>query len=143
VSRRVLIVGTRGSRLALEQTRRVIERLSGPSEVRVIKTSGDRFQDQKLGEQADVGFFTKEIEQELLSKQIDLAVHSLKDLPTVVPPGLVLGALLERAAAGDVLLVRPEEPSRHEKTMKNPGRGSETWIMRPPALAWTSSAGCT
>jgi hydroxymethylbilane synthase len=55
-----------------------------------------------------VGFFTKEIERELLSKKIDLAVHSLKDLPTAIPAGLALGAVLERDAAGDVLLVRPE-----------------------------------
>ena len=104
---RVLIVGTRGSRLAREQTRRVTGRLPGEARVQVIKTSGDRFKDQKLGEQAGVGFFTKEIEQELLSEKIDLAVHSLKDLPTALPPGLVLAAVLERDDAGDVLLVRP------------------------------------
>jgi hydroxymethylbilane synthase len=105
---RTLIVGTRGSRLAREQTRRVTERLPGAVEVRVVKTSGDRFKDQNLGEQSGVGFFTKEIEQELLNKKIDLAVHSLKDLPTAIPPGLVLAAVLERDEAGDVLLVRPE-----------------------------------
>jgi len=102
-----LIVGTRGSRLAREQARRVIERLPGAAEVLVVTTSGDRFKEQKLGEQSSVGFFTKEIEAELLSKKIDLAVHSLKDLPTVIPPGLVLAAVLERDEAGDVLLVRP------------------------------------
>jgi hydroxymethylbilane synthase len=105
---RTLIVGTRGSRLAREQARRVTERLPGDSRVQVIKTSGDRFKDQKLGEQSGVGFFTKEIEQELLSKKIDLAVHSLKDLPTAIPSGLVLAAVLQRDEAGDVLLVRPE-----------------------------------
>jgi hydroxymethylbilane synthase len=130
----MMIVGTRGSRLALEQTRRVIERLSGPSEVRVIKTSGDRFQDQKLGEQADVGFFTKEIEQELLSKQIDLAVHSLKDLPTAVPPGLVLGALLERDAAGDVLLVRPEAVDEQQAIPLKTGAMVGASSMRRQAL---------
>lgn len=134
MSRRVLIVGSRGSRLALEQTRRVTERLPGASEVRVIKTSGDRFKDQKLGEQASVGFFTKEIEQELLQEKIDLAVHSLKDLPTAIPAGLVLGAVLERDEAGDVLLVRPEAVDEHQtlplKTQATVGASS----MRRQAL---------
>lgn len=131
---RVLIVGSRGSRLALEQTRRVIQRLPGAAEVRVVKTSGDRFKDRKLGEQASVGFFTKEIEQELLAKTIDLAVHSLKDLPTEIPPGLVLGAVLERDDAGDMLLARPEAVDRQQavplKTRATVGASS----MRRQAL---------
>ena len=106
--RRVMIVGTRGSRLALEQARRVQERLPGPSEVRVVRTSGDRFKDKPLHEQGGIGFFTKEIEEELLAGNIDLAVHSLKDLPTALAPGLKLSALLARDGASDVLLAHPD-----------------------------------
>ena len=61
-----LIIGTRGSRLALEQARRVEAGLAGPSEVRVVRTSGDRFKDQPLGDANPVGFFTKEIESAAL-----------------------------------------------------------------------------
>lgn len=108
MSSRVLRVGTRGSQLALEQARRVRAGLRGPSEIQVVRTGGDRFADQPLGEQNQVGFFTKEIEDELLAERIDLAVHSLKDLPTQLAPGLVFGALLAREEAADILLVRPE-----------------------------------
>ena len=105
---RVLIVGTRGSSLALEQARRVRAGLTGESEVRIVHTSGDRFADQPLGEQNPPGFFTKEIEEDLLSGKIDLAVHSLKDLPTELAPGLSFGALLKRDEPADLLLVRPD-----------------------------------
>lgn len=106
---RTLIIGTRGSQLALEQARRVEAGLAGPSEVRVVRTSGDRFKDQPLGDQNPVGFFTKEIEDELLTGQIDLAVHSLKDLPIKLAPGLDFGALLARDEPSDILLVRPDK----------------------------------
>jgi hydroxymethylbilane synthase len=103
---RVLRIGTRGSALALKQADLVIKGLAGPGEIVVIRTSGDRFTDQPLGERNPVGFFTKEIEDELLAGKIDLAVHSLKDLPVAPAPGLAFGALLERDEPNDVLLVR-------------------------------------
>ncbi len=103
-----LRVGTRGSRLALWQARSVRERLDAPSEEVVIKTSGDVFHDRALSDSDAVGFFTREIEERLLGGQIDLAVHSLKDLPTRLAPGLAIGALLPRDDPGDVLLLRPE-----------------------------------
>ena len=111
---RTLIIGSRGSDLALEQARRVMARLPGPSELKIIRTSGDRFTERPLGESEGVGFFTKEIEQALQSKDIDLAVHSLKDLPTGLAPGLCLGAVLERDLVPDILLVRQEalDPAR-------------------------------
>jgi len=111
---RTLIVGSRGSDLALEQARRVMGRLAGPRELQIIRTSGDRFAERPLGETEGVGFFTKEIEQALQSREIDLAVHSLKDLPTALAPGLCLGAVLERDEVPDVLLVRPDalDPTR-------------------------------
>jgi hydroxymethylbilane synthase len=102
--------------------------------VQVIKTSGDRFKEQKLGEQSGVGFFTKEIERELLSEKIDLAVHSLKDLPTAIPPGLVLAAVLERDEAGDVLLARPEALDQERDLPLKAGARVGASSMRRQAL---------
>jgi hydroxymethylbilane synthase len=73
-----------------------------------VHTAGDRFTEKPLGEDNQIGFFTKEIENELLAGSIDVAVHSLKDLPTVLATGLAMGAMLERDDPWDVLLVRPE-----------------------------------
>ena len=104
-------VGSRGSALALWQTRHVSSLLSmkgaGITE-RIITTKGDTSQAEKLAGKLEKGFFTEELEAALRAQQIDWAVHSLKDLPTRMPAGLVLGAVLERAAAADVLIARPE-----------------------------------
>ncbi|MDD5309598.1 MAG: hydroxymethylbilane synthase [Deltaproteobacteria bacterium] len=105
---RTLIVGTRGSALALWQARLVRASLPGPSEEHVVRTSGDMFADRPLADSSNVGFFTKEIEECLLGCRIDLAVHSLKDLPTALAPGLTIAAHLAREAPGDVLLVKRE-----------------------------------
>ena len=106
MAERALIIGTRGSRLALAQAHEVRDRLQGPSEVRVIRTSGDRFGDASLRDHAGQGFFTKEIEQALLDGRADFAVHSLKDLPTGLPDGLALAAVTERVDPRDVLVSR-------------------------------------
>lgn len=104
-----LRVGTRGSALALWQTDFVIERLRAlhpglAVERVVIRTTGDRIVDRPLAVLGDKGLFTRELEHALRARRIDLAVHSLKDLPTAMPPGLGLGAVLERADARDALL---------------------------------------
>lgn len=105
-----LILGTRGSDLALIQTRDVAARLSlaHPElvlEEKIIKTTGDKRLDVNLSAPGalDKGLFTKELEEALLGGTVDVAVHSLKDLPTTQPPGLVLGAILERADLSDAL----------------------------------------
>ncbi len=98
-------IGTRGSKLALWQANRVREGL-GFGELEIIKTTGDRFQDIPLT--SGIGLFTKAIEEVLRLGEVDLAVHSLKDLPVQLIDGMVLGALLEREHPADVLLVRPE-----------------------------------
>ncbi len=108
MSEKGLIIGTRGSALAMEQARRVQAGILGVSEIRIVHTSGDRLKEQPLGEKNPVGFFTKEIEDELLAGHIDLAVHSLKDLPIEITPNLLLGAVLARDFPSDVLLIRPE-----------------------------------
>ena len=107
----VLRIGTRGSPLALVQARMVRARLAatlGQDEkaidVKVIKTSGDIITDRPLAEEGGKGMFTKEIEEALLRGDIDLAVHSAKDMPTFLPAGLMLAACLEREDARDVFI---------------------------------------
>jgi len=104
---RTFTIGTRGSQLALWQANWVKGKLRIQAEIRQIRTSGDRFLDVPLQGQMDKGFFTKEIEAELLAGGIDMAVHSLKDLPATLPQGLMLGAVLERSTVSDILLVHP------------------------------------
>jgi hydroxymethylbilane synthase len=103
-------VGTRGSALALWQTRHVSKLLSSSGvsiSARVITTKGDTSQAEKLAGKLEKGFFTEELESALRAREIDWAVHSLKDLPTRMPAGLALGAVLERAPAADLLLALP------------------------------------
>lgn len=109
----VLRLGTRGSSLALAQARTVQARLAAAHgfepeaiQICVIRTSGDRIQDRPLAESGGKGLFTKEIEEALLAGEIDLAVHSAKDMPTVLPEGLALVACLEREDPRDVLVSR-------------------------------------
>ncbi len=102
-------IGTRGSRLALWQANHVAERLSRSFprhdfEIVVIKTKGDKILDVALSKIGDKGLFTKEIELALLKGEVDIAVHSLKDLPTLLPEETRLAAVLERENPQDVLL---------------------------------------
>lgn len=106
-------LGTRGSPLALAQAHEVRDRLAAawgadaPAiEIVVIRTSGDRIQDRPLSEVGGKGLFTKEIEDALLAGDIDLAVHSSKDMPTVLPDGLVLDHFLPREDVRDVFVSR-------------------------------------
>lgn len=110
-------IGTRGSALALWQAHWVRDRLaehhSGLTvEVQVIKTTGDRILDSPLSSIGDKGLFTREIEHALLAGAIDIAVHSLKDLPTQLPAGLTIGAVSEREDVRDVFLPHPANPAR-------------------------------
>lgn len=102
-------IGTRGSKLALVQANTVQQMLKDTcpgieTEIIVIKTSGDLKLDEPIAGRLDKGFFTREIEEALYTHQIDLAVHSLKDLPVELPLGLSIGALLPRANPADVLI---------------------------------------
>jgi hydroxymethylbilane synthase len=109
----LLRIGSRGSPLALVQAREVLRRLSAAGglpteqiEIKVIRTSGDAIQDRPLAEAGGKGLFTKEIEEALLAGVIDLAVHSSKDMPTVLPSGLVLTGFLAREDARDAFISR-------------------------------------
>src|SRR5688572_586464 len=109
--RKPIVIGTRGSDLALWQASNVKERLEGffPAtsfEIRIISTTGDRLTDVALSKIGDKGLFTRQIESELLEGSIDLAVHSLKDLQTAQPEGLAIGAVCEREAPNDALVSR-------------------------------------
>jgi len=115
-------IGTRGSQLALYQAKKVKATLEilFPDlhvELEIIKTKGDKILDVALSKIGDKGLFTKEIENALLDGSVDLAVHSLKDLPTTLPEGLKLGAVLERGEFRDALV------SKYGKKLSELGAG--------------------
>lgn len=112
---RPIRIGSRGSKLALVQARMVQRQLADVHQVKeadfevqlpiqVIKTSGDKIQDQPLNAIGGKGLFTKEIEEAMLSDDIDIAVHSMKDMPTVLPDGLALDCMLEREDPRDAFI---------------------------------------
>jgi hydroxymethylbilane synthase len=134
----ILRLGTRGSPLALTQAGMVRDALArahgfAPDRIELvtIRTSGDRIQDRTLADAGGKGLFTKEIEEALLAGTIDLAVHSSKDMPTVLPDGLAISAFLEREDPRDVFV------SRKAKSIQQLPRGATigTASLRRQALA--------
>jgi hydroxymethylbilane synthase len=126
-SRGEIRVGTRGSALALWQTERIRERLSaaGQATERVeIRTTGDLIQDVALAGIGSPALFTRQIDEAMLARRIDLAVHSLKDLPTQLPPGIAIAAIDERADPSDALV----------------GRGPLRWSEIPPGATVATSS---
>jgi len=101
---RRLIVGTRGSKLAMYQTEHVASMLDCPVEIKIIQTRGYNIQDVPLANLDGKAFFTKEIDDALLKRDIDFAVHSFKDIPTLLPDGIVIGAVPERESSSDALV---------------------------------------
>lgn len=104
-----LVLGTRGSKLALAQSEMMAAALRAAHpgltvDLQIIVTKGDRVLDVALSAVGDKGLFVKELEQALLAHEVDLCVHSCKDLPSQLPDGLVLGAFPERADARDILV---------------------------------------
>ena len=115
---RKLIIGTRGSDLALWQANFVKDSLAALNidvELKIIKTQGDRILHLSLDKLEGKGFFTKELEEELLAGTIDLAVHSHKDLPTENPPGLIIAAVSEREDPAELLLILKDCVDVHQK----------------------------
>jgi hydroxymethylbilane synthase len=105
-------IGTRGSQLALWQTQHIKALLTRhfPElhiDIDIIKTTGDKILDAPLAKIGDKGLFTKELESALLIRRIDIAVHSLKDMPTAIPAGLTIAAILEREDVRDVFIGHP------------------------------------
>ncbi len=127
-----VIIGSRGSDLALWQAHFVkseLERLGCSVELNIIKTKGDKIQNLSFDKLEGKGFFTKEIEDALLTKEIDLAVHSHKDLETNPPEGLIISSVSDRANPADILLIN-----------KNSIDNSQKWGLKKVAIVGTSSA---
>jgi hydroxymethylbilane synthase len=133
----LLRVGTRGSPLALAQANMVRAYLAQAHdvaadaiEIKVIRTTGDMIRDRPLAEVGGKGLFTKEIEEALIAGEVDVAVHSAKDMPTVLPEGLVIAAALRREDPRDVFI------SRKAKTLSELAQGATvgTASLRRQAL---------
>jgi len=121
----ILRIGSRGSPLALVQAREVQHRLAQACglaaeqiEIKIIRTTGDAIQDRPLADAGGKGLFTKEIEEALIEGAIDLAVHSTKDMPTVLPSGLTLSAFLPREDPRDAFI------GRNVRTLRDLPRGA-------------------
>lgn len=119
-----IVIGSRGSELALWQANWVQRELQKrfPAlglHIEIIKTKGDRILDSPLSKIGDKGLFTREIESALFANEIDLAVHSLKDLPTQLPEGLTIGAICEREDARDAFIPHPKNTVK--KLLDQPG----------------------
>lgn len=118
---RHVVIGTRGSELALWQSNNVkslLETLHSDVtvELKTIKTTGDKILDSPLSRIGEKGLFTKELERALLDNIVDLAVHSLKDIPTVIPEGLAISAVTKREDVRDVFVVHP---AKSHKSLEN------------------------
>lgn len=128
---RKIIIGTRGSKLAMWQATYTQDRLKEigiESELKIILTKGDKMQHLSFDKIEGKGFFTKELEDSLLNDEIDLAVHSMKDMPTSQPEGLCLAGVSYRDDPADCLIIRKEavNPSDPLKLPKNPIIGTSS-----------------
>ena len=124
-------IGTRGSKLALWQAEDLQSQLRDigiKSELVIISTRGDQIQDLSFDKIEGKGFFTKEIEEALIAKEIDIAVHSMKDLPTQMPEGLTIAGLSKRASPSDLLIIRQDamDPNRTLKIKKGATIGTSS-----------------
>eukprot|EP01097_Dermamoeba_algensis_P004575 TRINITY_DN2968_c0_g1_i2.p1 TRINITY_DN2968_c0_g1~~TRINITY_DN2968_c0_g1_i2.p1 ORF type:complete len:294 (-),score=58.98 TRINITY_DN2968_c0_g1_i2:346-1125(-) len=141
--RKEIRIGSRSSQLALIQAREVkgvLQSLYPDHEVviREYTSVGDKVLNVSLSSIGEVGIFTKEIEIALLNKEVDIAIHSLKDLPTVLPQGLVIGAITERERVEDVAVFNPKYYKQNETP--NPQSPSITLATLPPgSVVGTSS----
>lgn len=134
-----LIVGTRGSKLALTQTNMVINCLKTiyPElniETKIIKTTGDKILDKELSKIGGKGLFIKEIEEALLNNEIDFAVHSLKDVPHTMEDGFAIGAVLKREDACDVVILPKDKDLNNFTEVNNVGTGSLRRIVQLKTL---------
>ncbi|MEP7354066.1 MAG: hydroxymethylbilane synthase [Acidobacteriota bacterium] len=103
----MIVIGSRGSQLALWQANHIaacLAELGVETRLEIIKTTGDKIQDVPLAKVGGKGLFTKEIEEALIDRSIDLAVHSMKDVPTELPDGLIISAIPEREEPRDALI---------------------------------------
>jgi len=132
----MLTIGSRGSKLALWQANWVAAELAGmghKTRIRIIKTTGDKITDVALSKVGTKGLFTKEIEEALLNGSIDLAVHSLKDMPTDLPDGLTLSAIPKREDPRDAIAGRglDELPPGAKAGTSSLRRSAQLRALRP------------
>jgi len=132
----MLVIGSRGSQLALWQARWVAARLAElgvETRIEIIKTTGDKITDVPLAQVGAKGLFTKEIEEALLDGRVDLAVHSMKDLPTEVPAGLTVAAIPAREDARDAMVGRAlaELPKGARVGTSSLRRSAQLHALRP------------
>ncbi len=140
---RKIIIGSRGSDLALWQANHVmrkVQKLGLTAELKIITTQGDAIQNLSFDKLEGKGFFTKEIEEALLKKEIDLAVHSHKDLPTTSPAGLTIAAVSEREDAAELIVIRKESVEAGQKFSfkKNAIVGTSSARRKSQLLAFRS-----
>ena len=127
-------IGTRGSDLALWQARYIAGLIGGDrARIVIIKTKGDRVRNVSFDKMEGKGFFTKEIEEALLDGRVDLAVHSLKDLPTDETEGLTIAAVSRRGSPADVLLIRSGSVAHHSPLPLREGASVGTSSLRRAA----------
>ncbi len=140
---KAVTIGTRGSKLALWQANFTKDKLEAAGynvTINVIKTRGDKIQHLSFDKIEGKGFFTKEIEDALLNNDVDLAVHSCKDLPTESPDGLTIAAYSARAAAQDVLLIRSQGHDNRKflEMIENPIVGTSSARRKAQLIALRS-----
>ena len=138
-----IIIGSRGSELALWQANFVqaeLKKIGIHAEIKIIKTQGDKIQYLSFEKLEGKGFFTKEIEEALLKKEIDLAVHSHKDLPTESPTGLMIAAVSDREDPSELLLINKNAVDENEKfsLKRNASVGTSSARRKSQILAWRS-----
>ncbi len=143
--KRVFKVATRPSPLALKQAQMSVEYLSkffpdAVFEILEIRTTGDKMQNWSLEKSGGKGLFTKEIEDALLDKSADIAIHSAKDLPTLEPQGLVIAGTLPRGDSRDVLIKNPKSAVPSLIATGSPRRRLQLKAMFPQAV-WTEMRG--
>ncbi|MEO6883377.1 MAG: hydroxymethylbilane synthase [Bacteroidia bacterium] len=148
MSKNKITIGSRGSDLALWQANFIfgeLKKIGQSAEIKIIKTQGDKIQDLSFDKLEGKGFFTKEIEDALLSGEIDLAVHSHKDLPTESPEGLIIAAVSEREDPSELILIRKECVDEKQKFSfkKNAIVGTSSARRKSQLLAFRSDVKIT
>lgn len=139
MSNQPTVIATRGSKLALwqsEYVKALLKDQSVESELKIVKTKGDKVQDRFLHEIGGKGLFVKELEQNLLDGTADIAVHSLKDLPAKTPEPFRLQAILKRHSPRDILILHPECPAR--ESLPEEIKESDTHLLEGLKIATAS-----
>lgn len=135
----MLTIGTRGSALALWQARYIagmLEANGHTTSLRTIRTTGDRILDVPLSKIGDEALFTKELDAALVKKEVDVAVHSLKDLPSELPAGVIIAAVAERAAPWDAFVAHPDFSGGMEMLPEGSVVATSSLRRKAQLLAW-------